>query len=145
MSNPGDADTTPIASVDQLAAYIEAGCKPASEWRIGTEHEKFGFRRTDLASPPYLPEPGTRAGIRPLLEALAAQGGVPIRDGDNPIGLKQDGAAISLEPAGQFELSGAPVETLHQTRAEMAAHFAAVRDAAGPLGIGFAPLGFHPL
>jgi glutamate--cysteine ligase len=92
-----------------------------------------------------LPEPGTRAGIRPLLEALLAQGGTPISDGDNPIGIKQDGAAISLEPAGQFELSGAPLETLHETRAEMAAHFAAVRDAAGPLGIGFAPLGFHPL
>ncbi len=145
MSNPGDADTTPIASVDQLAAYLEAGAKPAAEWRIGTEHEKFGFRRTDLVTPPYLPEPGTRAGIRPLLEALLAQGGTPISDGDNPIGIKQDGAAISLEPAGQFELSGAPLETLHETRAEMAAHFAAVRDAAGPLGIGFAPLGFHPL
>ncbi len=145
MSNPGDTDTTPIVSVQQLADYIAAGCKPAPAWRIGTEHEKFGFRRGDLAPPPYLPDPGTAGGIRPLLEAMAARGGEPITDGGNPIGLKLDGAAISLEPAGQFELSGAPLVTLHETEAEMAAHFVAVRDAAGPLGIGFAPLGFHPL
>ena len=144
MSNPGDADTTPITSVRQLADYIAAGCKPREAWRIGTEHEKFGFRHADLAPPPYEPAPGERAGIRPLLEALAAEGGSPILDRDNPIGLKQDGAAISLEPAGQFELSGAPLATLHDTRAEMAAHFAAVRAAAEGLGIGFAPLGFHP-
>ena len=144
MSNPGDADTTPITAVRQLADYIAAGCKPPEAWRIGTEHEKFGFRHTDLAPPPYLPDPGTKAAIRPLLEAMAAAGGSPILDRGNPIGLKQDGAAISLEPAGQFELSGAPLATLHQTAAEMAAHFAAVRDAAGPLGMGFAPLGFHP-
>jgi len=149
MSNPTDADTTPIASVRQLADYIAAGCKPPADWRIGTEHEKFGFRRTDLAPPPYEPAPGTAAGIRPLLEAMtrqtgAGRGGAPILDSGNPIGIKQDGAAISLEPAGQFELSGAPLETLHETRAEMAAHNAAVRDAAFPLGIGFAPLGFHP-
>ena len=145
MSNPGDADTTPITSVRQLAEYIAAGCKPPEAWRIGTEHEKFGFRHADLAPPPYLPDPGSRAGIRPLLEAMAAQGGSPILDRDNPIGLKLDGAAISLEPAGQLELSGAPLQNLHETAAEMAAHFAAVRAAAEGLGMGFAPLGFHPL
>ncbi len=144
MSNPGDADTTPITSVRQLAEYIAAGCKPPEAWRIGTEHEKFGFRHADLAPPPYEPAPGTGAGIRPLLEAMAARGGSPILDQGNPIGLKLDGAAISLEPAGQLELSGAPLETLHETRAEMAAHFAAVRAAAEGLGMGFAPLGFHP-
>jgi glutamate--cysteine ligase len=145
MSNPGDADTTPISSVRQLADYIAAGCKPPDAWRIGTEHEKFGFRLADLAPPPYEPEAGSRAGIRPLLEAMAARGGSPILDRGNPIGLKLDGAAISLEPAGQLELSGAPLATLHETRAEMAAHFAAVRDAGEGLGMGFAPLGFHPV
>ncbi|MDE2006240.1 MAG: glutamate--cysteine ligase [Rhodospirillales bacterium] len=145
MSNPTDADTTPIVSVAQLADYLARGCKPPDSWRIGTEHEKFGFRRTDLATPPYEPDAGSRAGIRPLLEALAARDGTSILDRGNPIGIKLDDASISLEPAGQFELSGAPLADLHATRAEMAAHFAAVRDAAGPLGMGFSPLGFHPL
>jgi glutamate--cysteine ligase len=144
MSNPGDADTTPITSVRQLADHIASGCKPPEAFRIGTEHEKFGFRRSDLAPPPYEPAAGTRAGIRPLLEAMAARGGVPILDQDNPIGLKCDGAAISLEPAGQLELSGAPLESLHATAAEMAQHFADVRAGAEALGMGFAPLGFHP-
>ncbi|MGH7043530.1 MAG: glutamate-cysteine ligase family protein, partial [Acetobacteraceae bacterium] len=144
MSNPGDADTTPISSIRQLADYIAGGCKPPRDRRIGTEHEKFGFRTADLAPPPYLPSPGSAAAIRPLLEAMAARGGSPILDRGNPIGLKQDNAAISLEPAGQLELSGAPVETLHETRAEMAAHFADVHAAAEGLGVGFAPLGFHP-
>ena len=144
MSNPGDADATPVTAVRQMAEYLEAGCKPAEQFRIGTEHEKFGFREDDLAPPPYEPDPGSRAGIRPLLEAMARQGGSPILDRGNPIGLKLDGAAISLEPAGQLELSGAPVETLHATGQEMADHFAAVRAAARDLGMGFAPLGFHP-
>ncbi|MDE2580261.1 MAG: glutamate--cysteine ligase [Rhodospirillales bacterium] len=144
MSNPGDADVTPITSVRQLAEYIAAGCKPPDAWRIGTEHEKFGFRHADLAPPPYWPDPGTTAGIRPLLDAMAARDGTPILDHDNPIGLKLDGGAISLEPAGQLELSGAPLQTLHETAAEMADHFAAVRAAGQGLGMGFAPLGFHP-
>ncbi len=145
MSNPGDADTTPITSVRQLAEYLAAGCKPRARFRIGTEHEKFGFRRDDLSPPPYDPSPGRPGSIRLMLERLAHQGGEPILDGGNPIGLQLGkGASVSLEPAGQLELSGAPLETLHETKAELDAHFAAVREAAGPLGLGFAPLGFHP-
>ncbi len=143
MSNPGDADATPITSVRQLADHIAAGCKPKHAWRIGTEHEKFGFRQADLAPPPY--EPG---GIRALLEAMSGPDWQPILDRANPIGLKgagaHDGGSVSLEPAGQLELSGGPLETLHETQAEFAAHFAHVRAAAGPLGLGFIPLGFHP-
>ena len=144
MSNPGDADTTPIESVRELAEYFAAGCKPRDQWRIGTEHEKFGFRIDTHATPPY--EPG---GIRAMLEGLQAEGcWEPILDGANVIGLKgmaeNHGASVSLEPAGQFELSGGPLETLHETRAELDRHFAAVGRVAGPLGLGFAPLGFHP-
>ncbi len=143
MSNPSDADETPIASVQQLADHLAAGGKPRERWRIGTEHEKFGFRRTDLAPPPY--EPG---GIRALLDAMAAPEWEEIPDRGLPIGLKglgkRDGASISLEPGGQFELSGAPLGTLHETRAELDEHCATVSALAGRLGMGFAPLGYHP-
>jgi glutamate--cysteine ligase len=140
MSNPGEADLTPITSRQQLAAWFAAGSKKRDAWRIGTEHEKFGFRRTDLAAPPYEP-----AGIRAMLEGIAAKGWEPILDNGNPIGLKKGGASVSLEPGGQFELSGAPMADLHETRVELAAHLREAHEVAGPLGLGFAPLGFHPV
>jgi glutamate--cysteine ligase len=140
MSNPGEADLTPITSRQQLAAWFAAGSKPRSAWRIGTEHEKFGFRRSDLAAPPYEP-----AGIRAMLQGIAGKGWEPILDNGNPIGLKNGGASVSLEPGGQFELSGAPMADLHETRVELAAHLREVHEVAGPLGLGFAPLGFHPV
>ena len=145
MSNPGDADSTPITSLRQLADYLAAGCKPADQFRIGTEHEKFGFRLADLASPPYQPADGQPGSIRGLLEAMHRRfGGIPIADSGNVIGLKQGDAAISLEPAGQLELSGAPLQTLHETAAELEAHYDQVRAVSRDLQIGFAPLGFHP-
>jgi glutamate--cysteine ligase len=144
MSNPGDADATPITSLKQLADYISAGCKPAEQFRIGTEHEKFGFRLADLATPPYEPTDGQPGSIRGLLAGLQSFGGTPILDSGNIIGLKQGDAAISLEPAGQLELSGAPLETLHQTYAELEAHYDQVRAVSRDLQLGFLPLGFHP-
>jgi glutamate--cysteine ligase len=140
MSNPGEVDATPITSTRQLAEYIAAGCKPRERFSIGTEHEKFGFRRDTLAPPPYEPD-----GIRALLERIGASGWAPIVDGGHLIGLKCDSAAISLEPAGQLELSGGLVADLHATHDELALHNAEVRAAAEPLGLGFSPLGFHPL
>ncbi|MGE0759390.1 MAG: glutamate--cysteine ligase [Pirellulaceae bacterium] len=145
MSNPGDGDATPITSIRQLADHIAAGCKPNARFRIGTEHEKFGFRHDDLATPPYEPSDGQPGCIRDLLAALQRYDGQPIMDGPNAIGLKQGAASISLEPAGQLELSGGPLETLHETLAEFKTHYAQVLDAAGPLRMGFAPLGFHPV
>jgi len=143
MSNPGEADTTPITDPRQLVDYLAAGCKPPDAWRIGTEHEKFGFRITDFRPPPYEP-----AGIRAMLDGLQRFGWEPILDAGNPIGLKGDasraGASVSLEPGGQLELSGGLLETLHDTRRELDQHFAEVRAVAEPLGLGFAALGFHP-
>ncbi len=144
MSNPGDVDDTPIGSVQQLADYISEGCKPKAEWRIGTEHEKFGFRRDSGVPPAYEPN-----GIRAVLDGLAEPGRwEPINERGVPIALKGLGAAtsasVSLEPAGQLELSGGLAQTLHETKAEFEAHFADLRRAADPLGLGFAPLGFHP-
>ncbi len=144
MSNPGDADETEITSRRQLAEYLAAGCKPPEAWRIGTEHERFGFRRSDLAPPPYEPD-----GIRAMLEGLAANGWAPILDQGRLIGLKggaaRGGAAVSLEPGGQLELSGGLMPTLHDTARELEAFFAESRAVAAPLGLGFAPLGFHPV
>ena len=140
MSNPGESDPTPITSARQLAGWFAAGSKPRDAWRIGTEHEKFGFRRDDLSPPPY--EPG---GIRAMLEGLMAFGWEPILDRGNPIGLKRGDASVSLEPGGQFELSGAPLATMHEAAAELSQHLEEVRQVAAPLGLGFAPLGFHPL
>lgn len=144
MSNPGEADATPIRSVRQLADYLASGCKPKTRYSIGTEHEKFGFTHPGLTPPPYTPD-----GIRAILETIAANGWEPILDHGLPIGLKGTkahggGGSVSLEPAGQLELSGDMLTTLHETKAEFDTHFEEVRAAAGPLGIGFAPLGFHP-
>ncbi len=143
MSNPSDTDETPLRSVQQLAAYLEAGGKPRGQWRIGTEHEKFGFLRSDLASPPY--EPG---GIRALLDAMTTPEWEPIIEEGLPIGLKgvgaRDGASVSLEPGGQFELSGAPLATLHETKAELDEHCQTVARLSEGLGLGFMPLGYHP-
>jgi glutamate--cysteine ligase len=145
MSNPGDADETPITSIRQMAEYLAAGCKPKDQFRIGTEHEKFGFRRPDLNPPPYLPSDGHPGSIRDVLAGLARFGGAPILDEDNAIGLKQGSASVSLEPAGQLELSGGPLATLHDTKRELEVHFQEVRAACADLAMGFAPLGFHPL
>jgi glutamate--cysteine ligase len=140
MSNPGEADLTPITGPRQLAEWFAEGAKPRERWGVGTEHEKFGFRRSDLAPPPYEPD-----GIRALLEGLAAREWTPILDEGKPIGLKRGGASISLEPGGQLELSGAVMPDLHATRLELREHVREVHEAAGAMGIGFAPLGFHPL
>jgi glutamate--cysteine ligase len=145
MSNPGDADDTPIESIQQMAEYLAVGCKPKHQFRIGTEHEKFGFRRSDLTAPPYLPADGQPGSIRDLLTGLTRFGGAPILDGDNVIGVKQGAASVSLEPAGQLELSGGTLDTLHETKQEFDVHFAQVRSACEGLDMGFAPLGFHPV
>ncbi|HTC08023.1 MAG TPA: glutamate--cysteine ligase [Acetobacteraceae bacterium] len=144
MSNPGDSDSTPITSVRQLADHIAVGCKLASQFRIGTEHEKFGFRLPDLMPLPYLPADDHPGSIRDLLSNLAHSGGQPILDHGNIIGLRDGDASISLEPAGQLELSGAPLSTLHETKTELETHFAQLRCPSRDLRIGFAPLGFHP-
>jgi glutamate--cysteine ligase len=145
MSNPGDADHTPLTSIQQMADYLAAGCKPAAAFRIGTEHEKFGFRHADLKPPPYEPADGQPGNIRDLLHGLVGYGGAPILDGENVIGVKQGTASVSLEPAGQLELSGGPLLSLHETKQELETHFDDVRAACRRLDMGFAPLGFHPL
>ena len=130
-----------IETVVQLAEYMEAGNKPASEWRIGTEHEKFGWL-TDSRLP--LPYAGERS-ISALFSGLEARfGWEPVREAGNVIGMTRDGANISLEPGGQFELSGAAVASLHETDAETRLHLAEVAELATPLGIRFMGIGAAP-
>jgi glutamate--cysteine ligase len=136
-------DMTPIETRDELVAWLEAGCKPKARWRVGTEHEKFAFTMHEHRPVPYA---GARS-IRALLDGMRdLLGWEPIMEGDNIIGMFDvtHGGAISLEPGGQFELSGAPVENVHQTAAELMAHLAQLREVARPLGIGFLGLGMTP-
>jgi glutamate--cysteine ligase len=130
----------PIEHESELAAYMEAGCKPAGDWRIGTEHEKFGWL-TDTRQP--LPYAGERS-ISAIFAGLERFGWAPVREGDNVIGMTRGAANISLEPGGQFELSGAALETLHETDAETRRHLAEVASVAGPLGIRFMGIGAAP-
>jgi glutamate--cysteine ligase len=122
--------------------YLAGGCRPPAQWRIGTEHEKFGFRTDDLRPPTYEGE----RGIGALLEGIAARHGWErVYEGDHLIALKRpDGSSITLEPAGQLELSGAQLETLHQTCCEVEGHLREVRSVAEPLGLGFLGMGFQP-
>ncbi len=141
MSNPGDADARAIESVKDLAAYLASGCKPAEAFTIGTEHEAFGFRRADFTAPSY----EGAEGIGALLHAIEERDGLtPILDNGNTIGLKGGGASLSLEPGGQFELSGATLPDLHAAKAELDTHIARLHAVTPALGLGFAPLGFHP-
>ena len=137
------SDATPIETRDELVSWIAEGEKPASDWRLGTEHEKVPFYARTNAPVPYEGE----HGIEALLEGLReATGWEPIVDGEALIGLADDGGggAISLEPGGQFELSGAPVETLHETAAELDEHLRAAKGVGERLGISFLTLGMSP-
>ncbi len=136
-------DDTPLSSVSQMADYLAGGCKPKDAFRIGTEHEKFAFFRADNSPVPYF----GAAGIQALLLGMQEKTGWdPIMDGDNIIGLAhaKGMGAISIEPGGQFELSGAPLETLHETCRESNQHLAVLREVAEPMGIRFLGIGGSP-
>jgi len=131
----------PIESYDQLAGYLEAGCKPPADWRIGTEHEKFGYCKDSRLPLPY---DGPRS-IRAMLEGLRDRyGWAPVEEAGKLIGLSKDGANISLEPGGQLELSGAPLETIHQTCDEVNEHLVQVQSVADTIGARFIGLGAAP-
>lgn len=132
----------PIERFEQLAEYIASGEKPAADWRIGTEHEKFGFDTKTLQPLPYAGE----TSIEALLQGLRTRfGWEPIFEQEHLIGLTRNGANVSLEPGGQFELSGAPMATLHETREELDTHLAEVAEIAAPMGAAFMGLGAAPV
>ncbi|WP_372570908.1 glutamate--cysteine ligase [Ruegeria jejuensis] len=132
----------PIERHEQLAEYLSDGCKPRDQWRIGTEHEKFGYCKDTLKP---LPFEGERS-ILAVLEGLRdGHGWAPVEEGGKLIGLEKDGANVSLEPGGQLELSGAPLETIHETCDEVNAHLSDVKDIADKIGVGFIGLGAAPI
>ncbi len=135
--------SAPIEGKSDLIETLSRGNKPRSQWRIGTEHEKFVYFLSDNSQVPY----GGKNGIKALLEATQQRFGLlPLMDDGNLIGLidPDKGGAISLEPGGQFELSGAPLETVHQTCAESADHLRLLNEIAEPMGIGFLGMGVIP-
>ena len=132
----------PIERHEQLAEYLADGCKPKEAWRIGTEHEKFGYCKDTLKPLPYAGE----RSIQAVLEGLRdGHGWAPLIESGNLIGLTKGGANISLEPGGQLELSGAPLETIHETCDEVNAHLRDVKDIADKIGVGFIGLGAAPV
>src|SRR3984957_18151635 len=139
MSIPQSAGG-PIQSRDDLVRHLSQGSKPRDAWRIGTEHEKFVY---DLKTQKPLAYDG-KPGIRGLLEGMARFGWDPILENGNIIGLTQNGASLSLEPGGQFELSGAPLKTVHETCAEVNTHLIQTREIANEIGAGVLGTGFAP-
>ena len=141
MSGPATTPDTPINGKDDLIGHLARGARPdRADWRIGVEHEKFGFRKSDLRPLPY----DGPDGIRAMLEGLQRFGWQPVLEGDKLIALTMDGQSVSLEPGGQLELSGAPLETLHQTCHELNTHLAQVKLVGEEIGVGFMGIGFQP-
>ena len=130
-----------IEHYGQLAEYLNAGCKPKEDWKIGTEHEKFGYVKDSFAPLPY----DGRCSIKAMLQGLRdTYNWSEILEGGNIIGLTKEGANVSLEPGGQLELSGAPLDSIHETCDEVNHHLSEVRDIANKIGAGFLGLGAAP-
>lgn len=138
-TDSGDHDPV-IENRDQLIAAFSKGEKPKERWRIGTEHEKFVYSRKDHHAPSY----EEMGGIHTLLIGLTRYGWNPVFEGENIIALSGTDGTISLEPAGQLELSGAPLDNLHQTCAETGRHLEQVKYVGDMLGLGFLGLGMWP-
>src|SRR5260370_14700760 len=140
MSGPSAVKETPITRREELVEFMASGARPAHLWKIGTEHEKFGFRLDDLRPPTY---DGAR-GIGALLDGLTRFGWAPVEENGNIIALTRGDGSITLEPAGQLELSGGQVDTIHDTCCEVTCHLKEVKTVADELQLGFLGMGFQP-
>jgi len=140
LSSPSHVADTPITDRRQLVEVLASGEKPSAQWRIGTEHEKFGFRLDDLRPPTF----DGAQGIEALLTGLTRFGWEPVQENGRTIALLRDNASVTLEPAGQLELSGAALENIHQTCVETGTHLGEVAEVAGELRLGFLGMGFQP-
>ena len=136
-------DDRPL-TLEAMAAHLAEGCKPAAQWRVGAEHEKFSFRLDSHAPIAYLPDADGRGGVLALLTGLMRFGWAGIYEGETLIGLSRNGASVSLEPGGQFELSGAPLADMHEICAETGQHLEEVKAVADEIGVGFLGLALRP-
>ncbi|MEP3420227.1 MAG: glutamate--cysteine ligase [Erythrobacter sp.] len=134
------ADEPIIETLDQLIEPMRGGEKPKADWRIGTEHEKFVYHKSDRHAPSYDEE----AGIRDILMDLREFGWEPVEENGHVIAMRGADGTVSLEPAGQLELSGAPLETLHETCAETGRHLEQVKTIGERRGVGYLGLGMWP-
>ncbi len=133
-----------ITDKEQLIAHLASGCKAKENWRIGTEHEKFAFDLQTLKPLTYESKV-SEASIRGLLEGLTEYGWKPILEKGLPIGLHMPNqSSITLEPGGQVELSGAPLQNVHQTCREVTGHIKQVKEVAEKIGVGLLGLGYQP-
>ena len=140
MSSPSSVAESPVTDRRELVEYMASGARAREDWRIGTEHEKFGFRLDDLRPPTF---DGER-GIEAMLKGMTRFGWQAVEENGRVIALTRDGASVSLEPAGQLELSGAQLETVHQTCGEVQTHLREVKSVADELQLGFLGMGFQP-
>jgi len=141
QGHPMSDQSTIVTCKRDLVEYLESGCKPRDKWLIGTEHEKFAYRLDDLRPLNYEGE----QGVRIMLDKLTRFGWNPVSEDGNVIALLQDdGSSITLEPAGQLELSGAPLSTIHETCKEVGTHLQQVKAVAAEMGIGFLGVGYQP-
>lgn len=142
MPDVPEQAATAVTRKSDLVADLATGCKSREQWRIGTEHEKFAFHPENFKPLAYDGE----GGIRALLEGMTRYGWEPVLENGNPIALKKsDNSSITLEPGGQVELSGAPLQTIHQTCDEVGEHLKQVREVADELGVALFALGYRPL
>lgn len=140
MTSMAKIDSPIIENKVQMIERLESGNKPKDQWRIGTEHEKIGFCLEKKTPLPYHGE----CSVKSMLDGLQRFDWEPVYEGENVIALKRDGASVSLEPGGQLELSGAPLEYVHQTCGEVNKHLREVKEVADEMGAGFLSLGFRP-
>jgi glutamate--cysteine ligase len=140
MSIAAPADNSPIENREQLIRHFELGAKTKASLLIGTEHEKFTLDAETFEPVAYEGE----RGIKALLEGMQKFGYTPLTEGTTLVALERGRANITLEPAGQFELSGAPLTNLHETATELEQHYREVKEIAAQLGLVFVPVGYHP-
>jgi len=140
MSAPSQSGGAPITDGRQLIEYFENACKPPSRWRLGTEHEKFVFDRDTLRPLPFDGE----SGIEAFLDKLTRFGWQPMKENDHLVALELGQCHITLEPGGQLELAGAPVETVHDVCDEVHTHLKQVKEVAEEMNVGLIGLGFQP-
>jgi glutamate--cysteine ligase len=140
VSGPSNVKESPITDHRELVEYLSSGARPESDWTIGTEHEKFGFRLDDLRPPTW----DGPQGIEAMLKGLMRFGWQPFEEHGKLIALLKDGASVTLEPAGQLELSGAMLQDIHETCRETNQHLREVKTVSEELGLGFLGMGFQP-